>query len=74
MNHPEHRDVIVFDDNIFEEGEIVEVTLKSKVEPIRGRLTYIDNLGFNIDVSRQFHSDYEPVQYSDVIAMNMVSE
>ena len=72
MIYPEHRDIIVFDDSVFEIGDIVRIALRiqgigqPEEQFITGRITNIDNEGFSVDVSEQYCSCLKFLLFKDV--------
>lgn len=74
MNHPEHREVIVFDDNVFEVEDIVEVTLETQMEPEVGRIMEIMRDGLNLDTSKRYHRSSVFCQYQEIANIKSLSD
>ena len=72
MSCPEHKQIIIFKDDVFELGNIVEVTTKYTNEAIKGRICDISNQSFTLDTSKRYRASYYRVEGADVTNIDFV--
>lgn len=74
--HPEHRDVVVFDDEVFEIGDMVEVEIILDGDGllIFGRIYEINESRLSIDCSEKYHSNSKYARYESIRKMKHISQ
>ena len=71
MNHPEFRPVIIYDDAVYEIGDMTEVKLVTG-DCLVGKIRSIEKNMFSVDASEKYHSKICTYRYSDIAEMKII--
>lgn len=73
MEHPKCKQIIVFNDNVFEVGDIVQIKKIDTFTSIKGRIREIAIRSFIVDTSTELHASCHEIRYADVASITKVS-